>query len=900
MNKLKRLNYYIKDMPIKTAYFIAVIVFTVLPLSAQNIPLITKEISIAINSKKDFQLGSIPQKDKTVLLEITSRVQRKYLAGSMPMLTIMVNGKEVKTSKTRKASRLVNKALVSMVSMTKRRSWFAENYAWRVLYAPDFKGALKQKFYSGDPYTLVLDITDLITPAAENLIEIRNRVDLKNWRWQKYIKAGEGALIIKTLKIHMKIGASPMILSDTTMKPFINRGEAAAGPSKYTAKVTSGGGFVIKTGKNEWKFKTAISYPNGGLKYLLPEAKGTISNTAGWKMRIKKQKNGANIFVRSPYYKLNRRIRFNPRRIEIKDTFTNIKNTALGLFISHKMNIKGIKTTGVRLAGNTDPAINEYSAPANPSVHVELADQGIGMLCEDDVFRAQAVLFSEASAVGIRTERFRLGPKKSYTLEWAVYPVAGPDYFDFINLVRTDWGANYKLVGPYTLYNPKWIIKQSKERLRKLFAYQGIRYVIVNGEWRRGGKNRRSAFGSGIMEPEWEGNRRRHREAATIVHEVAPQVKIMVYFDSRLDSAKNCKERYKDSWWTRADGKQRHTNWGFPGNDCYLFIPTLNNSYGKAMLKTIDYLISETDSDGLYRDEVEGGGFNDLGKTYNMFDGYTCLLDLKTYTIKHEIGTPGLLLEKYNLAVAKKILDQGMPLLGNGAITTRATLKMKLQRMTETQNNTYWCYESNLGSPLGWTYPARSTFDGTTRTISLGCMPLGVSLSSKHEISRFLYPFTPIELHHGYLLGKERAITLHNGNYGWVGKRCLVQLRHFNSKGILIKDDSPTHIGKEARTAVKLAKSEAVVLVRTPLEFNPTAGTAKSSKLNYEKSEISLQLEAPKGGVLKINSGKFPLKDGTIVNVNIGNKSQSLKVKNSNLLINVPVKFFGNIIIKQK
>ena len=879
--------------------FLIVMTFIFLNINAKTISLINKEISVSIDSKKDFKLGIMPQKDKTVLLEITSRVQRNSFAGSMPMLTIVVNGKEVRPSQTRKAARLVNKPLISMVSETKRRSWFAENYAWRVLYAPDFEGARQFKFYEGDPYTLLLDITDLVTPAAENLIEIRNRVDLKNWRWKNYIKAGEGALIVKTLNIHIKNGGSPMLVSASVMKPFINKGEPAAGPAKYTAEVMPGGGFVIYDGKTKWKFESIFSYPNAGLKHLLPNEKNSINNTSGWKMEIKRQNNGADILVKGPYYELNRRINFTPCRIEVKDTLTNMQKTALGLFISHKMNTKGVNITGVRLAGNPDPAVNEYSAPANPSVYVELANRGIGMICNDDVFRAQAVLFCETSATGIRTERFRLGPRESYTLEWAVYPVEGPDYFDFVNLVRKDWGANYTLVGPYTLYNPEWILSQPKERLKKLFSYQGIRYAIVNGEWRRGGKNRRSAFGNGGMEPEWEEHRQRHRKAAAIIHEVAPQVKIMVYFNSRLDSSKGCHERFRDSWWTTANGKQKHTDFGFKGNDCYSFIPTLKNSYGKAMLKAIDYFIAETDSDGLYRDEVEGGGFNDLGTTYNMFDGHTCLLDLKTYTIKREIGSVGLLLEKFNLAVAKKISGKGMPLLGNGAITTRATLKMKLQRMTETQFNDFWCYESNLGSPLGWTYTAGSDFKATTRTISLGCLPVGVPLSSTHEISRYLFPFTPIELHHGYLLGEERIITLHDGNYGWVGKRGLVQLRHFNKDGILVKDNSPTLINKEARTAIKLAAGEAMVLVRTPLEFEPAAGTAKASGLSYAKDTISLRLDAPQGGVLKVNSGKFPLKNGTTVKVSLADKVQSLKVKNNNLHISIPSRFCADISIKR-
>src|SRR5690606_10820305 len=118
--------------------------------------------------------------------------------------------------------------------------------------------------------------------------------------------------------------------------------------------------------------------------------------------------------------------------------------------VRHEMDLSGLENPAVRLAGSTDPTLSEYHSPGNPSVHVTAPDHTIALLCEDDVFRNQSRLFvrdGSTPAAGIRTEMLRLAPGETYNLQWSVYPVASQDYFDFVNVVREDWGANYTVEG---------------------------------------------------------------------------------------------------------------------------------------------------------------------------------------------------------------------------------------------------------------------------------------------------------------------------------------------------------------------------------------------------------------------------------------------------------------------
>jgi hypothetical protein len=283
-------------------------------------------------------------------------------------------------------------------------------------------------------------------------------------------------------------------------------------------------------------------------------------------------------------------------------------------------------------------------------------------------------------------------------------------------------------------------------------------------------------------------------------------------------------------------------------------------------------------------------------------------LDPKRYTIQREIGLTTLLGEGHRLSVINRVRNLGGPLLGNGAPCTRALLATKVPRMIETQHNDYWCYEGNLGTPLGY-MNFQTDFGSVTRALRMACLPVGTVLTCEHEATRYLFPFTPIELHYGYLLGTERIVAVHDGNYGWVGKRRLVQLRHFNRDGKLVDNDSATLIGAEARTVIKLAKEEAIVLVRLPLRFEPeenmptgehSAWNADVRQTRYGPDAVSLNVRAPQGGVLIVETGEFPLQDGAAVNVRLGDKSQSIKVANRALRINVPAGFSGAIAVERK
>lgn len=780
-----------------------------LPARAEELRLLKQEQRIAPGQTAAFEFGNVPQRDTTVLLRVTARLHSARPSGSMYFLKMDLNGREIQPARSRRVMRLANRPLEAPVATNAPAPWFG-NHAWRLLYSPSFD--YRPPYFSDDPYTFVLDVTDLTNPAAENRLAITNTAD----KLHKARTAPEGELVLRVLSVTVRPGASPTMAAASSIAPVINTGQPAAGPARYVGRLTPGGGLAVKVGAREWQLSSAFSFPNAGFNRLIPGADADRSGELGWKPTIVQQ---GQLAAAGAHYRLARTVRFGPVKIDVADELTNLdRQRPLGLLVRHEISLAGLADPAVRLAGNPDPAVSDYYSPANPSVHVSLPDKGLGLLAEDDVFRNQARLYctAEPPAAGLRTEMLRLGPGESYTLRWSIWPVAGPDYFDFVNLVRADWGSNFTAPGAWTFFHPDSILGQTPEQIREKFRCLGIRFACYCGGWVDPKHDRkRIGFGTGVLDDYWADFRARLRQAAAKIRQACPEVKVLVYYDTQRDTAETGHERFRDSWLVDPTGQPLSTEWGGAYSLTWSMVATLQNSFGRAMLEAVDRYRGEIGADGLYWDEMEEVAYGAPLVTYDMADGHSCLLHAKNFTIQREIGITTLLGESHRLAVIERARRNQGAVMGNGPACTRAMLATGVPRMVEIQHNDYWCYEGNLGMPLGY-MSSRTDFGNVIRALQMACLPVGTRYDYPHEISRYLFPFTPIELHAGYLLGRERIITLHSGNYGWPGQSCRVAVRYFNRDGKLARTESPP--APQARTPVKVGPGEAVVIERLPSE----------------------------------------------------------------------------------
>ncbi|MEN6304795.1 MAG: hypothetical protein ABFD96_18845, partial [Armatimonadia bacterium] len=189
-------------------------------------------------------------------------------------------------------------------------------------------------------------------------------------------------------------------------------------------------------------------------------------------------------------------------------------------------------------------------------------------------------------------------------------------------------------------------------------------------------------------------------------------------------------------------------------------------------------------------------------------------------------------------------------------------------------------------SPLGYA-GGRMDFGNWIRSLKMATLLVGTRYNYTHGISAYCFPFTPIELHAGYLLGQERIITLHDGNYGWPGQRCLVQARYFDKEGKLTDKSFKTIVDKEARTAVQVTPDEALVLVKLPATI--ATGQATVENATYDANALRCLLQTAKGCTLTVKSGDLAIKPGQKLTAKIGDATTTLTAdRNGEVNLKVP------------
>jgi hypothetical protein len=224
------------------------------------------------------------------------------------------------------------------------------------------------------------------------------------------------------------------------------------------------------------------------------------------------------------------------------------------------------------------------------------------------------------------------------------------------------------------------------------------------------------------------------------------------------------------------------------------------------------------------------------------------------------------------MAVIGEVQKHGGVLLGNGPAGSQQILHTGVQRMIEIQHNDSYGYQGNLETPLGY-ISGNIGWGNFLRAFHQAMLPVS-GFSAKgfpHDITPYLFPFTPIEIHPGYLLGKERIVVTHDGNYGWHNEKVLSFTRHFDQNGKLTATHFPINItASGARTAVKLGDNEAAVLEKIPLSFGPDKKVLSSKVLlakwkatvtvvNSNDKGITLKIDAPQGGVIKFTNAPISI-----------------------------------------
>jgi len=515
----------------------------------------------------------------------------------------------------------------------------------------------------------------------------------------------------------------------------------------------------------------------------------------------------------NPFFEHSRRIERKGESIVVRDTFKNLTNENLPVMqrheavVSSSSPIKKIWLAGLSPAG----LVGTSSDGANPTTFGVTEKTGLGLLPLNDEFQVHVSNYATDGTLGLADNLFVLQPGKTYTAEWAIVPVARPDYFDFVNAGRRLLDANFTIPfcfaflrgGPATEKRPDEEIANFIKFKSANLLCNSIMYPLWHGHYTHGTPFQLISHDS-------------YKRYVERIHRIAPGAKTCVYFHCFIDTLEDAATKYPDARVLRSDGTQ--ADYGKAADK--IFFPTEHNEFGRAMKRNVDIILNDIKADGVYWDELEHSAY-----AYHYgepWDGCSADIDAKTMKIRRLKSSVTLISQPWRVALIREIMARG-PFIANGQPRTRTVARLKFPRFCETGSGSN-CTRAQFHSPiaLGDHLTERSEEDAYRNMVAAldyGCVSHWYNdlqvMPAFETITKFMYPITPVELHEGYIVGKERILANRSGLFGW-GDASKHEVHVFDDTGREVPDfKAPTvERGGATFTELRIAEGWSAAIVR--------------------------------------------------------------------------------------
>ena len=644
----------------------------------------------------------------------------------------------------------------------------------------------------------------------------------------------------------------------------------APAPLKYDLELSRQGGFTLHVKGQRLPVVSTFSYPHGGENAFVISDESVVKAEPTWSVNARKSgKDEWCITGRGKHYSIERTIRQHPGRIVVRDTYTNLTAGDIGIIVRNRVHVSATDFGNTYMAGHKGWARRDTNH--NPTVFIGKQGVGIGMMMLDDVTVSQATVCRDKRGTGFFNNRFGLAGRASHTAEWVIYIVASRDYYDFINAVRRDLGVNGRTIEGGFSFNDvphrrDSIISKEMVKLLNL-KYLSLPCMIHS-------LDDPGVSIEGIEFMDFPKEMAQLKETMAKTRKEHPQLDVMFHIAHSL-YATNKPERFADSRVLYADGKFGY--WIVPpermlpyfskerldqGWWWWIFYPTLDNSFGKAMMRSVDVMMDDMGATGVFCD---GFMTHYQGKyTYDRWDGHTVDIDPETKTIKRKLASLNLICQDAYIAYCKKIVAKGGAVISDRGPGTLKFLK-------EAPVEAYVIEGSSIGPQghltpipmcLGAAFPKeqRGMSEAHVRVLNAGCLYAHYYGPFLHENAvTYVYPFTVDEIHAGYVKGKEKFVTAKSGIYGWPGDRDLHFLHFCDARGFMARHNFLTTVdGDGVRTQITLNENETAVLKKIPVTLQ-SSGPVNVLVRQYDGKGIKMLLNAKASVQVTVRSGEFPI-----------------------------------------
>jgi hypothetical protein len=764
-----------------------------------------------------FQVPMIPA-DKTPYLFFKARLQAADVKGVQDRaLQVELNGRVIP------GDRISNRHAQSRFTVGKLQTFVWPDGALGLFRAPAFDAPVRSADY------MVLDYA----PDCEYEFDVRG-----------LIKPGENALRFDDLAADTPEQPGAAIIADVAL-----RLKATVNPPPPPAPAPTGELRVIRP---------QTEFPRTWSK--LENADAAVSFTvSGERFSVQSRfsaPDGKWYTGSSPFYQHSRKIVEHDEYLEVRDAFKNLKDEPVPVIQEHACDFGG-RMKRAWLGGYEMPGCSGRKAePGNPSAFATTDKAGLGMLPNNDEFLVHVEMSCGDGAVRLADRSYVLDKGATYTAVWFILPVPRPEFWDFINQARRARDVNFPLKYMFAFMSQPWEVNLWKdENFREYIGNKSANFVVASNNLTRveGRYPRCTELYSADLSL--------YRKFFDQVRRLYPDgsVKTGMYYHCFLDTTPANVERFKADRALDEAGKQID----YGGENAYMkvYIPFLGEGrWGGEIAKWLDLFLDDMKVDGIFWDEFS---YSRVLYAYNFWDHCSGDIDPKTFQLQKTKGSVPLLSLPFRLKMVKRILSEGRPFVINGAPFTRTMLDQKFMAFTETGSITN-CRLMLLHSPvaLGDSLTERvpeDAYKDMLLALDLGCLYSWYDdrIYPTHKtLTEYMFPFTPIELHEGYVIGKERILTDRSGLFGW-GDKSEFSTYVFDRSGKETQEIEVKRVTRDgaAFAEVRIPEGYSVALVREPRPPDWVISHVLE-KIDYKTLEI---VSMPLGKWMDLRYGNYGL-----------------------------------------
>ena len=810
---------------LKNSFIFIFILLSEIAVVGAGLPLLEvwkfpESVILAPEKQKSLTWPAIEKKEGYILcLTFKAYLYTPKPSGWNPYIAVMLNGIQLDKLTREGHKRLFcrDDMFTSTHPGAKRRAW------WRysggkpsiMTFMGPGTGEIDQRITSTrqEGYNYFLDISDAanyLEIGADDRVEKNkpNILMLSNTLPKQY-----------AMNMHydnIRIGYVKMDIANKARKVILTKfreGTAAATlkAEGFSLQVMKSGGMLLENNGDKYWFESAFSYPGTQkLQYsMLNMTKAPGPST--WKPELKRKGNTIEISAVNKNITLSRTITLLGQHISVKDKLSNYTNKPAGISIRHILGVKTMPATGsFRLSGMENDFQDDCAE--NPTCFVCRENGAVGIVAEDNVFRQQLELSKHNNSFMFSCKNLGIAGKKSYTLEWTIYPLKSKKYFSLVNAVRRSWGVNYTINGPICLFD-RDIIDQKIRKTNITLVPKNIWFEYYNGAdlnrdtfaklFDAALKRVRKISPTTKVIPRLETNLItldiRKLADGKIIPVRTSKIRTQGRYGLNLNKEQTAvldRTKYADSLIRNADGNVLIDTYYVKYPYINLMVhPAENNFRYRKMLEQLDYALNTLKSDGVYCDQfVPTKRF--CGIDYSKWDGNSVILD-KRGNISQKFYSYAIAGSKARADIIKKVLAKQKIIMTNGQPVTRETQALPILRFQEMENDKFnpadfidkkppifrWQTKCQLACPMilgqrigykawyGAENVGRNFIKSIITALRHGLLYCYYNQFPKDDVAygpvNHMFPFTPVELDEGCLIGKERIITCVSGKYIW-------------------------------------------------------------------------------------------------------------------------------------